>query len=68
MSNANISYEEILFQKLNDVKQHQVKISNRIAPLENLDENVDINRAWKGIRENKNFSHRKSKILQIYLA
>jgi hypothetical protein len=41
-------------KKLNDaeVKEHyQVKISNRFAALENLDENVDISRAWGNIRE-----------------
>jgi hypothetical protein len=31
--------------------QYQVNIWNRYAALENLDSNVDINRAWK-LREN----------------
>jgi hypothetical protein len=32
--------------------QYQVKISNSFAALENLNDNVDINRAWENIREN----------------
>jgi hypothetical protein len=31
---------------------YQVKISNRFTALENLVDDVDINRAWKIIREN----------------
>jgi hypothetical protein len=47
--------ERFNFQKLNDVKvkeQYQVKISDRFTALENLDDDVDINRAWGSIREN----------------
>jgi hypothetical protein len=33
-------------------ERYQVKISNRSTALENLNDNVDINRAWKSIREN----------------
>jgi hypothetical protein len=29
-------------------KQHQTKISNRFEALKNLDDNVDVNRVWKG--------------------
>jgi len=32
--------------------QYQVKISNRYAALEKLDDNVDINRVWESIRKN----------------
>jgi len=48
-------------KKLNDVevkKQYQVKISNRFAALENLDDDddddddVDINRIWESIIKN----------------
>jgi hypothetical protein len=42
-------------RKLNDAivkEEYQIKISNRFAALENLDDNVDINRAWENIREN----------------
>jgi hypothetical protein len=43
--------------KLNNAEvkeQIQVKISNRFAALENLDDDddMDISRAWKSIREN----------------
>jgi hypothetical protein len=40
---------------LNEVgskEQYRVEISNRLAALENLDTEVDINRAWETIREN----------------
>jgi hypothetical protein len=30
-------------------EQYQVKISNKFAALENLDDDVDINRAWETI-------------------
>jgi hypothetical protein len=33
-------------------EQYQVKISNGFAALENLDDNVDIDRAWESISEN----------------
>jgi predicted metallo-beta-lactamase superfamily hydrolase len=42
-------------RKLNDAEvkeQYHVKITNRFAALENFDDNVDMNRAWKNIREN----------------
>jgi hypothetical protein len=48
--------ETFNLKKLNDVEikgQYQVKISNRFAGLENLnndDDDVDINRTWKSIR------------------
>jgi hypothetical protein len=35
-----------------DKEQYRVKISSRFAALENLDMEVDINRAWETIREN----------------
>jgi hypothetical protein len=41
--------ERFNLRKLTDVElkeQYQVKISNRFAPLENLDDDMDINRAW----------------------
>jgi hypothetical protein len=33
-------------------KQYQIEITNRFATLENLNDNADINRAWKNIKEN----------------
>jgi hypothetical protein len=38
-------------RKLNDVKL-RVKILKTFANLENLNDNVDINRTWESIREN----------------
>jgi hypothetical protein len=39
-------------------EQYHVKISNRFAALENLDDEVDINRAW-----DQNFSQREYMLL-----
>jgi hypothetical protein len=42
-------------KKQNEVEgkeQHQIKISNRFVALENLYEDVDINRDWETITEN----------------
>jgi hypothetical protein len=42
-------------RKLNELqarKNYQIKISNRFAALENLNESDDINRAWENINEN----------------
>jgi hypothetical protein len=47
---------------------YQAKISNRFAALENLDDNVDINRAWKNIRENITLSSKVSRSLRIKAA
>jgi hypothetical protein len=33
-------------------EQYEVKIKNKFAALENLDDDVDVNRAWENIREN----------------
>jgi hypothetical protein len=32
-------------------EQYQVQITNRFAALENFDDNVDMNRAWKNIEK-----------------
>jgi hypothetical protein len=50
-------------RKLNDAEvkeQYQVKITNRFAALENFDDNLDMNRAWKNIRENIDISAKES--------
>jgi hypothetical protein len=42
-------------RKLNDLKvrkQYQIKISNRFAALENLNDRENINRAWENMKEN----------------
>jgi hypothetical protein len=47
--------ERFSLNKLNKVegtKWYRVKISNRTAALENLDDDMDINRAWETIRGN----------------
>jgi hypothetical protein len=47
-------------------EQHQVKISNKLAALENLDDNVDMNRAWEGNRKNIKISAKgKSRSLWV---
>jgi hypothetical protein len=51
-----------------EVKEHPIKISNIFASLENLDEDMDIDRAWEIIRENiphRSFSHRKTRLLTV---
>jgi hypothetical protein len=48
-------YVRINLRNLNELEvrtQYQVKISNRFAALENLNDNEDINRARKSIKEN----------------
>jgi hypothetical protein len=62
--------ERFNLKKLHDVEvteEYQVKISNRFAALGNLnddddddDDDVDINRAWKNIRENMKTSATES--------
>jgi hypothetical protein len=47
--------ERFNLKKLKEVEvkeQYRVEISNRFAALEELDTEVDINRAWETIREN----------------
>jgi hypothetical protein len=44
-------------------EQYRVKISNRFAGLENLDDNVDMNGAWRNITENIKTSATKSRLL-----
>jgi hypothetical protein len=51
----NSDLERFDLKKLSDVEvkeKYQVEISNRSAALEKLDEGVDINSAWEGIRDN----------------
>jgi hypothetical protein len=57
-----MTWERFNLRKLNDVdvkELYQVKISNRFAALENLDDDVDISRA----SEYESFSHRESRLL-----
>jgi len=56
--------ERMNLQKLNDVaakEQYEVKISDRFAASENLDEDhVDISRAWESITEDIKASETES--------
>jgi hypothetical protein len=46
--------------KVEDKEQYHVEISNRFAALENLDAEVDINRAWETIRQKIKISAKES--------
>jgi hypothetical protein len=59
--------ERFDLRKLNDAEvkdQCQVRMPNRFAPFENLDDDdddddgVNINRAWKSIRDCKSLNHK----------
>jgi hypothetical protein len=55
--------ERFNLKKLNEAEgkeQYWVEISNRFAALENLDAEVDSNRAWDTIRENTKMSAKES--------
>jgi hypothetical protein len=55
--------ERFNLKKLNEVEgkeQYRVEISDRFAALENLDTDVDINRAWGTIRQNIKISAKES--------
>jgi hypothetical protein len=41
-------------------EQYQVTIKNKFVALENLDDNVEINKAWESIRENIRISAKES--------
>ena len=59
--------EKFNLRKLNELearKKYQIKISNRFAALENLNDNGDINRAWGNIKENIKTSSKDS--LSLY--
>jgi hypothetical protein len=58
--------ERFSLKKLNNVEgkeQYRVEVSNRFAALENLDVEVEINNAWKVIRENVKISAKESRLL-----
>jgi hypothetical protein len=55
--------ERFNLQKLNEVEdkeQYRVEVSNRFAPLEDLDAELEINSAWEMIRENIKISAEES--------
>ena len=45
-------------------KQYQIKISNRLAALENLNDSEGINRTWENMKENIKISAKES--LSLY--
>jgi hypothetical protein len=54
--------ERFNLKKLSEVEgkeQYRVGISNWFAALENLDDDVDINRAWESVRENIKMSPKR---------
>jgi hypothetical protein len=55
--------ERFILMKLNEVEgkeQYHVEVSSRFAALEDLDAEVDINRAWETMRENTKISAKES--------
>jgi hypothetical protein len=55
--------ERFKLKKLNEIEgkeQYRVEIWHRFAALENLDDVVDINRAWETTRENIKISAREN--------
>ncbi|PNF26485.1 hypothetical protein B7P43_G14322 [Cryptotermes secundus] len=55
--------ERFNLKKLNEVEgkeQHCVEISNRFAALENLETEVDVNKAWETVRKNIKMSAKES--------
>jgi hypothetical protein len=50
-----VHMEMFNLKKLNEVEgkeQYRVESSNRFAPLQNSDTEVDVNKGWETIREN----------------
>jgi len=48
-------WKDLNLRKLSELevwKHYQIRISNRFATLENLNDSKDINRAWENIKEN----------------
>jgi hypothetical protein len=53
-----VHMESINLKKLNEVdgkEQYRVEISNRFADLQDLDTEMNVNKAWEIIRENTKF-------------
>jgi hypothetical protein len=61
-----VHVERFNLKKLSEAEgkeQYHIQISNRFAALENLEDEVDINRAWETIRENIKISAKESRSL-----
>jgi hypothetical protein len=55
--------ERLSFKKLNEVegkKKYHAEISDSLAALEDLNNEVEINSAWEMVRENINISAKES--------
>jgi hypothetical protein len=67
-----VHMERFNLKKLNEVEgkeQNRVEISNMFADLENIDTEVDINRAWETIRQNIKISANESEtFFSTYIA
>ena len=62
-----VDVEIFNFMKLNDVevrKQSHIKISNRLAALENLSYGEDVSRGWENIKETIKISAKEN--LSLY--
>jgi len=46
-------------------EQYQVKLANRFAAMGNLDDDVDISRAWK-VLQYKCFCHTQCSCIELY--
>jgi hypothetical protein len=60
--------ERYSFKNLNeaeDKEQYHVEISNRFTALENLDTEVDINRALETIRQNIKILSKRASVIMI---
>jgi hypothetical protein len=58
--------ERFNLRKLNEVEgkeQRLIEISNRFADLEKLDTEVDINKDWETIRENRKFQPKRVEVI-----
>jgi hypothetical protein len=59
----NFDGEKFNLRKLDDLedrKQYRIEITNRIAALENVSDDEDINRAWKRVKDNIKTSAKES--------
>jgi len=62
-SGTEINVEKFNLRKLSELEvgmKYQIKISNKFAALENLNDSEDINRAWENIKENMKSSAKDS--------
>jgi hypothetical protein len=58
-----ISFLLFLESRLIYIKNNQVTIKNKFAALENLKDNLDVNRAWDTIRENIKFQPKRVSVI-----